>query len=723
MCILLIFIISLSSIISFSQWNPDAGLVVPVTSNAIIEVSSGTGIASINDGNLQSYWESANPLPSNYILRNDLNIFLNKERFSLNRSAINAGNAFDGITDSKTMIEKGDIEIKFKKPEKIILLSVKLNTSDTVWITINQQKIYSFSPSENYSLKEIDLSAFENISSIKLSCKQPFEIFEIAGLFSMPTEEVTFNLGNRFSIGWISSRHFNGSGVLSIVVYVSDNSTSWTEVATLNPKATAYVQQLISPEVEARYIKLVYTLVPQSYQKAKLQEFEAYDRYGYFGKPLPAKIAHKTYSQSFGVNAIWGWGYYVYSDLLTKDQGPGIFKKVAKLARNYHNINWDINKPTDNPGYANMQSGNGTLSKDWLNWDREYRTWKNSGFDIDACIMFNNNNFPDSLWLNTEQESLNYGRYFGDHFSKNTSLVSIAEVGNEPWEYSKPVYRSVLAGMSKGLKLNSNNLTVLPCAIQAYSIGLEYDNYISGYINSSNSGYIDGLNTHVYSYTYNFNGDRIAVNPEDPRSEVWSINNLRAFSNRNLSGKPVYVTEFGYDSDGGGDDCSHDVCITEFEQAIYGPRMALILYRLGSEQFYWYYYANVDYNSMLHNRSGLTSSYSKGFTQKLSFHSFELLQKLIGEYYFHSTIMETNEVYAYAFSDAYGNIKRVVAWRPTSEKHNEKSWITIPFSRTIDRVVPIVTLDERDAKVSFVRGDKELKIRLSGVPVVIEIMD
>lgn len=721
---LFMLLIFLSSQLILAQWNPNAGLIEPVTVDALIEVSSGDNKATITDGDLQTYWESTNPLPSNYITRKDLNVFLDKDKFSSTNSTLNSGNAFDGITSSKTIVDDGVMEIKFNKPEQLFLLSIKLNTSDTVWITINKlnQKLrLSYSPSENYSLRLIELLNHEKVSSIKLECSKPFEIFEIAGLLSLPTEEVIFDLGSNQSIGWISSRHYNGAGVVSISVFISDNKSSWKEVATLNPMATTFIPQLISPEVTARYIKLKFVLALSAYQKAKIQEFEVYDKFGPFGKPGPVHPAKNTYSQSFGINTFWGWGYNVYSDQLTGETGPWLFNKVAKWARNYHNIDWDITKPTDNPGYANMQLGIGTTSKSWLNWDREYETWKTSGFAIDACIQFNNQYFPDTLWNNTDKEAMQYGAYFAKHFSTSTSLISMVEIGNEPWEYSKPVYRSILGGMSKGLKQNSEKLTILPCAIQAYSVSSGNGNYISKYIDATNSRYLNGLNTHVYSYTYNYNGDRIAVNPEDPRSEVWSVNNLHSFSNSNLSGKPVYVTEFGYDSKGGNEDCIHDVCITEFEQAIYGPRMALIFYRLGAKQFYWYYYANVDYISILHNRSGLTSSYSNGFQKKLSFHSFELLQKLLGNYYFHHIIMETDDAYVYAFSDKDGKIKRVIAWRPTSENHNEKLWVTFPFNEVIERVVPLVSSDKQEEETLYVRGINELKISLSGVPVIIVI--
>jgi len=49
-------------------------------------------------------------------------------------------------------------------------------------------------------------------------------------------------------------------------------------------------------------------LFPKIYQKAKLLEFEVYDKFGPFGKPQPTEIAQNTYSQSFGINCNLGLG-------------------------------------------------------------------------------------------------------------------------------------------------------------------------------------------------------------------------------------------------------------------------------------------------------------------------------------------------------------------------------------------------------------------------------
>ena len=109
-----ILLIFLSSQVAFTQWNPNAGLIKPLTANAKIEASSGTNVNAIRDNNMETYWESDSPLPSNYITRKDLNVFLDRKKYSTNNNQNIFNNAFDGITSSKTMVDEGSLEIKFR---------------------------------------------------------------------------------------------------------------------------------------------------------------------------------------------------------------------------------------------------------------------------------------------------------------------------------------------------------------------------------------------------------------------------------------------------------------------------------------------------------------------------------------------------------------------------------------------------------------------------------
>jgi hypothetical protein len=156
--------------------------------------------------------------------------------------------------------------------------------------------------------------------------------------------------------------------------------------------------------------------------------------------------------------------------------------------------------------------------------------------------------------------------------------------------------------------------------------------------------------------------------------------------------------------------------VSELEQAIFGLRQAMIFYRLGVEKFYWYFYADVDWESIMHNRSGLCSAYKNGFQKKLSFHAFEFVFKHLGNLYFSGVVNETDDYYCYSFSDKDGNTKALIAWRPTSTGHKKTKWVEIPFAAQVKSINSVV---EPDKNISYKREARKLKIALSGVPVVV----
>jgi len=141
----------------------------------------------------------------------------------------------------------------------------------------------------------------------------------------------------------------------------------------------------------------------------------------------------------------------------------------------------------------------------------------------------------------------------------------------------------------------------------------------------------------------------------------------------------------------------------------------MILWRLGARQFYWYYFANVAYSSILHNRSGLTGSYNTGFREKLSFKAFALLQKQIGPYHFVKIIREDNHVYAYLLKDYTTGSDIIIAWRPTASHHLVQQPEQFSVPGKVSKIVSILN----SQTVSFKEKNNLLQIGLSGVPVLI----
>ncbi|VAW30619.1 hypothetical protein MNBD_BACTEROID07-769 [hydrothermal vent metagenome] len=713
----LLFVISLIFSVSLSaqQWQPNAGLIRPYP--AKIEVSSGQNKQFITDNNPHTFWQSGNPLPNRYISRKDLNYFLHKRHFSVSPELPSTTPAFDGNTNTHQDIQDGRLSIDMHPASSLLLLSLKADIKDTLFLlleTINHRTIrFKYSPANNFQIVNFILKTKEKVTNIRLESRKPFQLYEMAALHKHPTEYVLFDYGQTRSIGWISSRQLNTSSVTQIEVLASNDKLRWKPVTSLNPKAIPFLYQPLAHPVKVRYLKVVFTLPLRNYQKAALWEFAVYDKNGPWGARPEARPSHNSFAEAFGLNTFWGWGYSVYSDLLKPGTGPEKFKIVTKNIRSYEPLNWDMVRPQQTPDFDQMAAGKGTPAKSWLNWDREYKNWKQTGFRIDITLAFKQENFPDTLWKNPYREAYAFGKAYAAHFSRKEHLVSMIEIGNEPWDYHPATYRQILSGMNAGIK-SVSKVPVLTCAVQAYDQGKDDNDYIAKYVDASAKN-VDGLNTHIYSYVFQENGKRTAVNPEDPRSAVWSMANLLRFRDKNLPGKPVYVTEFGFDSNGGGENCTHSECVTEKEQAVYGVRMAMILWRLGARQFYWYYFANVAYSSFLHNRSGLTGSYNTGFREKLSFKAFALLQQQIGPYHFVKIISENNKVYAYLLKDYKTGSNIIIAWRPTASHHFEQLQEQFAVPGKVSKIISIFNSE----KTNYHETNRVLRLGLSGVPVLI----
>ena len=232
----------------------------------------------------------------------------------------------------------------------------------------------------------------------------------------------------------------------------------------------------------------------------------------------------------------------------------------------------------------------------------------------------------------------NYGYAFASHFGPGSGngLVKRMEVGNEPWHYDAAFYREVLQGMAEGAKAADPDLQVFPCALQAADSTAEsafFMNYAGERLVDSVAPFIDGLNGHYYSYYNDSNGTRRATYPEDYLSFMRSVVNDIRFRDANFPGKMMVVSEWGWDSDGAGESCTHNECVSEFAQAVYGVRYALMLNRLGIDNMTWFFYANTDAASSLYTRSSLPVN-ATSFAEKKAFTAFDALLHHLGDQIF-----------------------------------------------------------------------------------------
>jgi hypothetical protein len=727
-------------------WQADAGVVKPFTdmSGVSAQASSGSAIGVVLDHDLHTAWQSEAPYPTGYVTRKDQNILLDAASqgkcsgtTSDNLSAITDGNLSNSV-GVNVEAGKSRITCLLNPPKPIYAVSLKLSTDQPLQLNAISESgqimpIATLTPSDNFNFQRYTPNLSQPIARLELVGNAAFSLFEIAALSAPAKEFVTIKLPQAQSIGVINTRHFTAdSNAVSCQLLVSSDSINFTQVAALSPSAVPSVPTWVNPPKMAKYIRIQYTIKNKDWAKASFWEIDAYNANGLYGEAPPAVAQTNTISEILGINGIWGWGTAEGSAHWTTDtKGAQLYAKVASHARNYHEMDWDVADPDITPVF-DTESGNSTSTQPWLNWDTEYGKWVSSGMSLEISVKCDRNEMcKPEHWNNPFQASYNYGFAMAKHFGPTfgNGLATAIEVGNEPWTYHTPeFYRTILKGMASGIKDADPNLTVLPCALQSsdpHAEQSDFKNYAGLRLTAEEAPLIDAYNGHYYSYLTTPEGKQIGTYPEHPMSSMRGVLNDLRFCAQNLPGKDIYVTEWGWDSEGAGEDCTHSQCVSETAQAIYGIRGAMWFMRLGIKKLHWYFYANFKDPSMIYGRSGLTGSILTNFKPKRSFKAFEALRFHVGDKKFLSVIHENSKEYAYLLGDTIGKPTHIIAWLPVAAENKAKRMVNIPLPPGGYRVNGTWLLDGKNNRGTIigqpVKSIQGINVALTAIPTLIRI--
>jgi len=338
---------------------------------------------------------------------------------------------------------------------------------------------------------------------------------------------------------------------------------------------------------------------------------------------------------------------------------PTLYSPVCALVRDYHPIDWDFGDDTS----LRMTL---PMARNGVDWNEVYGSWRKEKFETNACLMFEP--VPPDKWRDPDADSRAYGCAFARALGPScvTPLVASAEVGNEPGKYPDALYRRIFAGMAAGLRAGDPRLTILPCALTVSASG-EYAKSVSCVEGLENL--YDALNIHTYAMAEGWPTWRRSY-PEDPGIKYLAeVRDMLAWRDAHVPGKPVWVTEFGWDAGtktppAGGDN-EKWVDVTDLQQAQYLVRSFMVFAREGVARAYIFFFNDEDEPSF-HAASGLT----RKFQPKPSYHAVAHLYRTLGDYRFDSVLQETpGKVYAYRFVHASGLGKTVIAvWSPTGSK-------------------------------------------------------
>src|SRR5690554_6278490 len=140
---------------------------------------------------------------------------------------------------------------------------------------------------------------------------------------------------------------------------------------------------------------------------------------------------------------------------------PELYNQVGRLVRNYHDMNWDVEKPGDD--YYPPFTVNG------VNWKNDvYGRFKNEGYETDICIQLSSfsadNEDYKELWKDKEEWAYSYGKVLASYFgpSGDEKLATSMEIGNEPGsKFDATLYKSIFKNMAKGIRDGDPKMKIL----------------------------------------------------------------------------------------------------------------------------------------------------------------------------------------------------------------------------------------------------------------------
>ncbi|MBA3707385.1 MAG: hypothetical protein H0W83_01035 [Planctomycetes bacterium] len=352
---------------------------------------------------------------------------------------------------------------------------------------------------------------------------------------------------------------------------------------------------------------------------------------------------------------------------------PPLYQPICRRARDYHPIDWDTG---EDPATATTLP----MARNRVDWMGVYRAWTASGFDVDACLMFDQ--MPPAAWKDPQAAARIYGEAFAKALGPSVKgPVASAEIGNEPGKYSDELYRALFTGMAQGLRAGDPKLLIATCASDA-AASADYWKSLEC-IRGLESSY-DVITLHTYAMAEGWPTWRPSF-PEDPAIDYLArVRTALAWRDAHAPGKQVWITEFGWDAgtrtvkpQG---DFAKWVDATEPEQARYLVRSFLLFAGMGIDRAYIFWFNDED-QPQLHGSKGLT----RNWQPKPAFHAVAHLRRTLEHARFSRVVANrTGESLVYEFIDAdVPSHLTWVAWSPTGSGRQAQELLPKPPGRVV----------------------------------------
>ncbi|MDB5172171.1 MAG: hypothetical protein JWN51_944, partial [Phycisphaerales bacterium] len=371
---------------------------------------------------------------------------------------------------------------------------------------------------------------------------------------------------------------------------------------------------------------------------------------------------------------------------------PDLYAPVCRRLRDYHPMRWDVEENPAKPTLLPM-AANG------VDWASLYGLWNKAGFDVDACVLFDDLT-PDK-WKDPSAEARAYGEAFARALgpSAKSPRVTSVEIGNEPSKYSEAQYRAIFEGMARGLRAGDAKLKIATCAVMTGKTD-EWSKPMSAVAGLEDL--YDVLNVHSYAFKELWPTWRRSFPEDESIRFLKSIDEVLKWRDAHAPGKEVWLTEFGYDSaskpppaDG---PWSKWVGVSGEEQAQYIVRSYLTLSATDLDRAYLYFFNDKD-EPQLHGASGIT----RNFKPKPSFYAMAHLYKTLGDYRFaRAMARKEGDLFCFEYVQADHPKERIyVAWSPTADAKPSQKTLPIDPKTSPYRAEIMPTSQSAPAKPTY----------------------
>lgn len=299
---------------------------------------------------------------------------------------------------------------------------------------------------------------------------------------------------------------------------------------------------------------------------------------------------------------------------------PERYTEVVSVVRDYHPVEWDLAADTATPAPL-------PFAKNKVNWDYIYGGWKKAGMRVHASLMIDS--IPAAKWKNLEADSRAYGKAFAQMAGPSgRGWLEAVEIGNEPGNYSDADYARAYDAMSNGIREGDPKLKIATCNVTAGKPS-NYDKPIELFRPFLDR--VDIFTVHTYAQTDGWPTWHRTF-PEDPATPyLRDVRAVVAWRDTHAKGKPVWVTEFGWDAATSlagrkGDFAKWEGNVTDSAQASYLVRSIPLFLNEGVERAHIYFFDDNDAPQM-HAAAGIT----RHGKPKPSWFALRQLQQLLGD--------------------------------------------------------------------------------------------